>query len=140
MQNEIGYALTRHITDRTGMKAVQIFDGIKLPTEKPFVTVEVMTNAVVKVSKRRESMRKTYRFQIGLYAKSLSDRNAKQDALERLFLFEEFPLYHNPSQPATGSFLVDVINAVPIPSDSVSDENTKHRVFFDIEVTTYLRK
>ncbi|MFS0562622.1 hypothetical protein AB1K91_18000 [Terribacillus sp. 179-K 1B1 HS] len=140
MQNEIGYALTRHIGDRTGVKVVQIFDGISLPTEKPFVTVEALANAVTKVSKQRESMRKTYRFQIGLYAKSLSDRNARQDELERLFLFEKFPLYQNPSQPATGSFLVDLINATPIPSDKLEDENTKFRVFFDIEVTTYLRK
>lgn len=140
MQNELGYALTRHIGERTGMKAVQIFDGIKLPTEKPFVTVEAMPNALTMVSKRRESVRKTYRFQIGLYAKSLSDRSTRQDELERLFLYEEFPLYRNPSQSATGSFLVITSGGTPIPSDNLADENTKYRVFFDVEVTTYLRK
>ncbi|MGG1594907.1 hypothetical protein [Terribacillus saccharophilus] len=140
MQNEISYAITRYIQEATGMKTVQIFDGIKLPTEKPFVTVEQLVNASTILTKRRESISKVYRYQIGLYAKSLSDRSTRQDQLVRIFHFDEFPLYKNPSQPATGSFFVELTNETPIPADDVANETEKFRMFFDISVTTVLRK
>lgn len=140
MQNEISYAITRHIQEATGMKTVQVFDGIILPNEKPFVTVEQLTNASTKISKQREAIEKVYRYQVGLYAKSLADRATKQDELSNIFNFEKFPLYQNPSQPATGSFFVDLTNETPIPADDPSDEKSKYRVFFDISVSTVLRK
>jgi hypothetical protein len=140
MQNEISYAIRRHIEEATGIKTVLIFDGIKLPTEKPFVTVEQLVNASTILAKRRESISKVYRYQVGLYAKSLSDRSAKQDQLSRIFHFDEFPLYQNPSQPATGSFFVELTNETPIPADDPADETNRFLVFFDISVSTVLRK
>jgi hypothetical protein len=141
MQLNLQHSLRKHIVDKTGINAVWVYDGVKLPTVKPFITIEQMQNNTSILSKQRESVRTIYRFQIGLFATSATERARKQDELKRVLLFDEIELI-DATTPSTslGFFHADITAEVPMPADDVSDETKKHRVYFDVEVDVTFNK
>jgi hypothetical protein len=141
MQLNLQHSMHAHLTDKTGIKVVWIYDGVKLPTTKPFITVEQMQNNTTIISKQREAVRTIYRFQIGLFANSASDRANKQDEMKRILLFDEIELLDAtiPGK-SLGFFHADITAEVPMPAEDVSNETQKHRVYFDVEVDVTLHK
>lgn len=141
MQLNLQHSLCTHIEVKTGIKTIWLYDGVKLPKSKPFITVEQMQNNTTVLSKQREAMRTIYRFQIGLFAASAADRARKQNALKRILLFDEIELIDATSLgQSLGFFYVDLTAEVPMPADDVSDETKKHRVYFDVEVDVTFNK
>jgi hypothetical protein len=140
MQLNIQHSLRTHIAYKTGINTVWVYDGVKLPTTKPFITIEQMQNNLTVNSKLRESIEEIYRFQIGLFAESASDRALKQEELKRILLFDEIELLDTMSGATLGFFRCDLTAVVPMPADDISDETNKHRVYFDVEVRVTYNK
>lgn len=116
---------------------IWIYNGISLSQKvKPFGTVEQMQANTVVATKEREYYETTYRFQVGLYAKSVSQRSKLQESIKLALLKPEIPYLdtNRPSPQASGFFYCDVLSEVPIPVESVTDETNKHRLYFDVEV------
>jgi hypothetical protein len=141
MQLNLQHSLRTHISAKTGINAVWVYDGVKLPTTKPFITIEQMQNNTTVISKQREAVRTIYRFQIGLFASSATDRARKQDELKRVLLFDKIELI-DAATPGNllGFFNADITAEVPMPAEDVSDETNKHRVYFDVEVNVTFNK
>jgi hypothetical protein len=140
MQLNIQHSLRLHIAAKTGINTVWVYDGAKLPTAKPFITVEQMQNNTTVISKQRESVRTIYRFQIGLFASSATDRARKQDELKQTLLFDQIELIDATSSQSLGYFSADITAEVPMPAEDVSDETKKHRVYFDVEIDVTYNK
>jgi len=136
MQHEITASLIDHLRAKTGMNVVWVFDGVKLPVVKPFITVEQMPSSESVVSKMRDAARSIYRFQVGLHTQSMTERTRKQDEIKRIFVFDTFDLLDTTQIPAPviGSFCVDLTGITPISPESVSDTTNYHKVYFDIEI------
>jgi hypothetical protein len=141
MQLNLQHSLRTHIGSKTGINTVWIFDGVKLPKVKPFVTIEQMQNNTTVISKQREAVRTIYRFQIGLFATSATDRARKQDEIKRVLLFDNIELI-DATTPDTslGVFNANITAEVPLPAEDVSDETMKHRVYFDVEIDVTFNK
>jgi hypothetical protein len=141
MQLNLQHSLITHIADKTGIKVVWIYDGVKLPKSKAFITIEQMQNNTTVISKQREAVRTIYRFQIGIFATSATDRALKQDELKRVLLFEEIELL-DATTPGRllGFFNANITAEVPLPADDISDETQKHRVYFDVEIDVTVNK
>jgi hypothetical protein len=141
MQLNIQHSLRTHLASKTGINTVWVFDGVKLPTTKPFITVEQMQNNTTVISKQREAVRTIYRFQIGLFASSAVERSRKQDEIKRVLLFDKIELIDatTPGQ-SLGFFNADITAEVPMSAEDVSDETKKHRVYFDVEIDVTYNK
>jgi hypothetical protein len=141
MQLNIQHSLRTHIGSKTGINTVWVYDGVKLPKSKAFITIEQMQNNTTIISKQREAVRTIYRFQIGLFATSAIDRARKQDEIKRILLFDKIELIDatTPGQ-ALGFFNADITAEVPMPAEDISDETNKHRVYFDVEIDLTLHK
>jgi hypothetical protein len=141
MQLNLQHSLRAHISAKTGINTVWIFDGVKLPKVKPFVTIEQMQNNTTVISKQREAVRTIYRFQIGLFATSATDRARKQDEIKRVLLFDNIELIDATTPDTTiGFFNANITAEVPLPAEDVSDETQKHRVYFDVEIDVTFNK
>lgn len=121
-----------------GVPVVWIYDGVKLPDEaaKPFMTIEQMQNNNAVLSKGREAVETIHRFQIGLFAKTASERATLQTKVKRHLLFDNIPLIDlgQPTRLIVGFFNPRVTGEVPIGADSTDARNTYHRVYFDVEI------
>ncbi|MCY8026370.1 hypothetical protein MOC05_14700 [Bacillus sonorensis] len=138
-QIDLQYSIKQHLAEKTGYKVVWIYDGVKLPDTKPFITIEQMQNNTSMLTKLRETVRTIYHFQVGVYANSAAERADVQETVRRIFLFDRFKLVdaEDPSKEL-GLFCVDMTGETPISAEDLSDKTSYHRVFFDIEVdTTY---
>ena len=138
MQLNLQHSLRTDLAAFMGVTVVWIFDGVKLPDEtaKPYMTIEQMQNNNEVLSKGREAVETIHRFQIGLFAKSASERATLQTKVKRHLLFDEIPLIDLTQTPAkvSGFFHTDLTGEVPISAESVDAKNTYHRVYFDVEV------
>jgi hypothetical protein len=141
MQLNIQHSLRKYIESKTGINTVWVYDGVKLPKVKPFVTIEQMQNNTTVISKQREAVRTVYRFQIGLFATSATDRALKQDEIKRVLLFDEIELLDATTpDTALGFFNANITAEVPLPAEDISDETNKHRVYFDVEIDVTFNK
>jgi hypothetical protein len=116
---------------------VWIYDGVSLSKKaKPFGSVEQMQANTNVITKEREYYETTYRFQVGLYAKSISERSKIQEKVKTALLQPNITYFDTsgPSPNANGFFYCDVTSEVPVPVESATDETNKHRVYFDVEV------
>jgi hypothetical protein len=141
MQLNLQHALLTHLENRTGIPTIWVYDGVKLPESKPFLTIEQMQNNTTVISKQRESVRTIYRFQVGLHARTAKDRALKQDEIKQIFLFDEIELLDatNPVQ-SLGFFRTDLTAEVPMPAAEVSNKTEYHRVYFDIEINVTINR
>lgn len=132
-------SLQSYLASAIGVKVVWVYDGVTLPTAKPFMTVEQMQNNNEIVAKQREAIATTHRFQVGLYASSASERSRVQSQVSQALLFGKIPLIDlgQSTRPTVGYFYADVTNEVPIPADSTDEKTKHHLMFFDIEIDVH---
>lgn len=140
MQYNLQHSLRTDLAAFMGVPVVWIYDGVKLLDEaaKPFMTIEQMQNNNEVLSKGREAVETIHRFQIGLFAKTASERATLQTKVKRHLLFDKIPLIDldQPTRPIVGYFNTNLTGEVPIGADSTDARNTYHRIYFDIEVGT----
>ncbi len=141
MQHEITASIMAHLQS-AGHDVVWIYQGVKLPGTLPVVTIEQMQNNNAFISKGREAVETTYRHQVGLRARTESEKTRIQSEINRIFLFDKIDLLDTTKTPApvVGSFYVRPVSIVPIMDDKVNDESGKHRVYFDTEVEQITRR
>lgn len=138
MQFNLTHSLRTHLETSTGIKTVWLYDGIKLPADRPLLTVEQMPNNNANISKSRR-FETTYRWQIGLYTTSIRERSLLQDAVKRAIIKDKIELL-NATTPGEklGYFYALVTGEVPITPEDPSDKSNYHRVYFDVEVSATL--
>lgn len=120
------------------MQVVWIFDGVKLPGEsdKPYMTIEQMQNNDVGYTKGREAIETIHRFQLGLFAKTTTDRSRMQNAVTKTLRFDRINLIdvEKSTTDVVGFFDVKLSAVVPMSAESVDARSTYHRVYFDVEI------
>jgi hypothetical protein len=139
MIHSLTYSLVAHLKAQVAelTDVVWIYDGITLTKKvKPFGTIEQMQANTNIIAKERDYFETTYRFQVGLNARSVSERSKLQERVKLALLQPNITYFDTsgPSPSANGFFYCDVLSEVPIPVESVTDETNKHRVYFDVEV------
>lgn len=139
MIHSLTYSIITHlksqITELTDV--VWIYDGISLSQKaKPFGSVEQMQANTNVITKEREYYETTYRFQVGLYAKSISERSKLQEKVKATLLQPDITYFDTsgPSPSANGFFYCDVTSEVPVPVESATDKTNQHRTYFDVEI------
>jgi hypothetical protein len=139
MVHNFTYSILTHLKAQVSelTDVVWVYDGISLSKRaKPFATVEQMQSNTEITTKEREYYETTYRFQVGLHAKTVSERSKLQERVKLALLQPNITYFDTsgPSPIATGFFYCDVLSEVPVPIESATDETNKHRVYFDVEV------
>lgn len=137
-QLNLQHSLRTHLAAVMGVQVVWLYDGVTLPTTKPFMSVEQMQNNNEIIAKMRDAVSSVHRFQVGLYASSASERATLQARVKRTLLFDQIPLIDagQPTKPIVGYFYAEITNEVPMPAESVSDKTQHHKLYFDVEVPT----
>lgn len=142
MQMALAYSLSRLIEDEIGFPALIIYDGIKLPSEKPFATIRQLANVSTGISKGREAVSTNYGFRISLFCETSAQRMEVQERLRDVFLFEEnIPLFNSGTfSPSGRTFSVTVDGEVPLEQEDISDETRTHQLHFDISIENIRHK
>jgi len=137
-QHGLQHSIITHLRNKLGIRVDWVFDGYKKPAEKPFITVEQMQNNNEILAKGREAVETIYRFQVGLHARSSTDRSRQQEQIRRIFLFDEITFLDTDKSPAIarGFFRADLTAEVPMPAQDISNTSDYHTVYFDIEIPT----
>ena len=140
MIHSLTYSIISHLKSRVAelTDVVWIFDGVTLTGRtKPFGTVEQMMPTSERLAKERDLYATTYRFQIGLHAKTIAQRSQLQERMHEALLDADIALLDTSQPlppPTVGFFYCDVNSITPIPVEDVTDETNKHRLYFDVEV------
>jgi hypothetical protein len=142
MQHAITYSIVKHIDNQMpeANDVLWIYDGVTLTNRvKPFVTVEQMPTSTQVIAAERRDFVETYRFQVGLFTRSGSERSKLSEVLKSILRQSNIPFYdtRGTSPIEAGFFVCDVLAVTPIPVESASDETNKHRVYLDVEVEVY---
>ncbi|MEK4970715.1 hypothetical protein MKX29_24225 [Cytobacillus sp. FSL R7-0696] len=132
MQFDLTHSLRTYLEVSTGIKSVWVFDGVKLPVERPLITVEQMQNNNELISKQG-SFGTTFRWQVGLTATSIRERLILQDTI-RERLMKNIELISATSSDKLGFFNVFITAETPISPDDISDKSSYHRIYFDVIV------
>lgn len=120
------------------VKVDLIFDGYEMPAERPLITVEQMPNNYEIISKGREAVRASYRYQIGLHDVNSVQLSVNQEKLQNAFLFHKFAYYDK--SEVVGFFYCELSAVTPILADDISKKSDYDRVYFDIEIEDIKRR
>lgn len=86
------------------------------------------------ISKQRETVETTFRFEVGVFAESLANRGELQDKLRNLFLFEDIPVFDSEGLPTGIGTQAHIDAETPISADDISSDTKKHRMYFSVEI------
>lgn len=112
-----------------------VYDGYEREEhDTAFIEVRQMPNNNEVLSKRKESVRTTFRFQISIYANSEYDRMVKQEEVNRLLLFEDVRLVDGITGFVGGLLDVDIPFITPINAEELNDKSSYFRTHLDVEV------
>jgi len=139
---DIQASLKTFLEQQTGYTCVWIYDGVKLPTTKPFLTIEDLQTQHETLDKMREVAESTYRFQVGVYASSSAQKAKLPEEIKRVLTFNQIPLLDTSQSgfPAVGFFIADVERITPIPNEDITSQTNNHRVYLDVSVEVTLYK
>lgn len=145
MNHALTFSLISHLRTQVpevSNRVMWIYDGVTLSdTEKPFLSMESITspqNAVIAAGRTDYSER--YTWQVGVRARSMAERERLIETVIsalRQRNIEFIDTRTNPPTASTQVFVVDVIRAVPMPSDDASNDTDKHRAYIDVECEIY---
>lgn len=142
-QHGLNRAVVRHLREVFPNIRVDLkFDGYEMPAERPLLLVETMQNNHERITKLRESIETTYRYQVGLYAKNSVELSELQERLTSVFNFHRFEFYNTLESPPkmTGYFYCELTSVVPIPASDITKKSEYHRVYFDVEISDIKRR
>ena len=131
------YSVKEHLSKKSEVPAIIMYDGIQLPDEKPFITVKIMPGQNDFITKHRDAVLSVYRYEVGVYATSLWNRSELQQDVRLAFMYDKFPLLDMVGKDTGKTFMVDgSFTEVPLDNDDLTNETKNHRVFFDIVIQT----
>lgn len=134
MQTRLIYSLKKALENELELPSIIIYDGVRLPKNKPFTTVQQMSNNNNILSKQRETVSTTYGFRVALYEETSSSRMVGQERISDLFLFNNLPLYNVDGTLSDRVFEVEVEAEVPLDASDLTDDTNAHRVYFEIYI------
>lgn len=117
-----------------------MYDGIELPSEKPFATIRQMNNVTTSISKAHEAVAVNYGFRVSLHCKSLAQRAAVQEKFRDVLLFDELPLYTASGLLTDSFFEVEIDGEVPLSAGDISGETEYHQIHFELSITRVKHK
>lgn len=131
----LSYSLKEFIEAETSIPTLIKYDGIILPEGKPYALVERRPTARQQLSKGRETVTITYRFQLGIYAESHFESEGYASILNDLFLFRDIPYFDEEGALTEREFAIETdFTTVPIMSDDITKKTTYHMFFMDLEI------
>lgn len=137
-QLNVMHSLRTYLATTIGIPAIWVYDGVTLPTAKPFITVEQMQNNATRRDKMREVVETIYRFQVGLRANTASERARQQERIENALDFATIPLLDADGANArVGVFDAVLTGVVPMGAEDNAAVSDYHRVYFDVEISGY---
>jgi hypothetical protein len=142
MLHALTYSIIDHLKTQVPelSEVVWMYDGVSLTNRvKPFSTIEQMQSNSLLLNAGRTDYEETFRFQVGLFGRSISERSTLSETIKSVLRQPNIPFLNTSVNPATvaGVFVCDVLAVTPMPVDDVADETNKHRVYFDVEVNVY---
>lgn len=132
----LAYSIEKVVERDVEIPSIIKYDGITLPTDKPYLLIEEFPTTQVQLSKGRETITTTSRFRIGIVAKTYFDLSEYSEKVDDLFTFDTEIQYYTSSGISTDytfSILPGYIKS-PEFSDDKSKDIDKHRVFYDVEI------
>ncbi len=127
--------------EELGIRVDWIEDGYEYPTEKPFMTIEVLPDEREILVKQREAVSVIQHVQIGYHGEYMYDRTKMSDKISDLLTFKRVPYYNleiSVDEPV-GSFLCELTAVVPMMADETNRKSEYNRVYFDVEIENIKR-
>src|SRR5690606_30733322 len=117
---DIIYSLQRFFQERLGVRVDWIYDGYKHPDERPYMTIEVITDERTAISKQREAVRIVEHLQLGYHASNIVDRTKKAEEIADLLTFNKIPYLdkENSTTEQASEFFCEVVAVTPIDRKS----------------------
>ena len=142
MLYDIQASLKLFIEDTVNVPVVWIYDGVKLPSEKPFITIEDLQINNETLDKLRDAVQSEYYFQVGIHGQTNAQRTRLQSELKQALLFNRIPLVDTsqPDLPTVGFFDCEVEREVRVPAEELAQHSEYHRAYMDVAVTINLYK
>ena len=122
-----------------GFRVDLVFDGYMMPSERPLITVENMQSNYEILTKQRESIQATYRYQIGLHDVNSVELSKNKEIITNLFNFHRFKYFEESPDNIEGFFYCVLTAVVPMPASDVSKKSEYNRVYFDVEIENIKR-
>src|SRR5690625_1687678 len=135
---DVIYSLQKFFEDKLGVRADWVFDGYKHPTSRPYITIEILTDERVTLSKQRESVQIIDHLQIGYHAINVIDRTDMSEEISDLLTFQEIPYFNTEqsiTEPTGDYFIVEITAVTPISPEDISRTSEYHRVYLDRKST-----
>jgi len=117
-----------------------VFDGYKVPEDRPLITLESMQSNYEILTKQRESIQTIYRYQVGLHDVNSVELSINKDKLARIFNFNRFKYFERSPENIEGFFYCRLTAVVPMPASDISKKSEYDRVYFDIEIEDIKRR
>ena len=136
------YSLQRFFHDELGLRADWVYDGYGMPLDKPFITIETLTDERIILSKQREAVQVIDHLQIGYHATCIVDRTKQSEKIARLLTFKKIPYFDTDKSvdEPVGFFVVDLTVVVPMPAEDINKHSERHKVYFDVEIENIKRR
>src|SRR5699024_2415577 len=139
---DIIYSLHRYFADTFDISAVWLSDGDTYPTERPFITLEYITDERIERVKTREAVQVIAHLQLGEHASTSVDRTTQAESIADAWTFNKIPYYNTTKslEQSDGFFSVQVTSVVPMPASEASRHSEYHRVYLGIEIEKIKRR
>lgn len=139
MLHAIQFSVIEHIKGTTyefNDNVIWMYEGVKLPKEAPYCTVEHLINGVRGLDKLQAYEASTYNFQVGVFTATHDDLIKLQEKVKKL-LFKDIALYNTEgANPVLTdkTFKANVTGITPIHVSDISENKDKHRSYIDLTV------
>jgi len=136
------YSLQRFFDTELNVRADWVSDGYEYPEEKPFITIESLTDERIVLSKGREAVQIIEHLQLGYHATNIVERTKTAEEIADLLTFNKIPYFDTGESvdEHVGFFDVKLTAVVPMPADELSRKSEYHRVYFDVEIENIKRR
>src|SRR5699024_12671697 len=112
---DIIYSLQRYFSDKFDLRADWVVDGYEYPSEKPFVTLEYITNEWIDRVKRQEAVQVTELLQIGYHASNAVDMTNTSARIEDSLTINKIPYFNKSKSVVDTTDLLGEIISVILP-------------------------
>ena len=123
-----------------GFRVDLVFDGYKTPSVRPLITVENMQSNYESISKLREGINATYRYQIGLHDVNSVELSRNKEIIANLFNFHRFKYFEESPDNIEGFFYCELTAVTPMLASDISKRSEYDRAYFDIEIESIKRR
>lgn len=122
-----------------GFEVALLYDGYEMPAERPLITIESMQSNFEQISKLREGIQSTYRFQIGIHDVNSVELSKNIEKLAHVFNFHRLKYIEESPADVLGFFYCRLTAVVRMPASDISKKTDYNRAYFDVEIENVKR-